>query len=107
MIILTVDEQKRKDIDILNSKLTYLVETLSRMNKIASSVKEQGIRSELKNVEDRLSNAIGRIREFVRQDAQTQLPITLKGHSGYANNETFVAKQKLDLQVITEMINDL
>ena len=107
MIILTVDEQRRQDIDMLNSKLTYLVETLSRINKIASSIKAQGVRSELKNVEQRLSNAIGRIREYVREDAQTQLPLNSNDDSRHANNETFVAKQKLDLQVITEMINDL
>ena len=107
MIILTVDEQIQKDIATLNAKLPYLVDVSAKMNNIAKSIKAQGIRNELVNTKDRLDSAIRSIKRFVNPDGQSQLPLESNDDFSHANDETFVAKQKLDLQVITEMMNDL
>ena len=107
MIILTVDEQQQKDKAILKPELPYLVDVSAKIGSIANSIKAQGIRSELVNTKDRLDSAIRSIKRFVNPDGQSQLPMEFDEDSSHANDETFVAKQKLDLQVITEMLNDL
>lgn len=107
MIILTISDEQQKDIAILERKLPYLVDVSAKMNNIANSIKAQGIRNELVNTKDRLDSAIRSIKRFVNPDGQSQLPMKSDDDFSHANDETFVAKQKLDLQVISEMMNDL
>ena len=107
MIILTVSDEQQKDIATLEPKLPYLVDVSAKIGSIANSIKAQGIRSELVNTKNRLDSAIRSIKRYVNPDGQSQLPMKSNDDSSHANDETFVAKQKLDLQVITEMLNDL
>ena len=107
MIILTIDEQMQKDIATLKAKLPYLVDVSAKISNITNSIKAQGIRNELVNTKNRLDSAIRSIKRFVNPDGQSQLPMEFDDDLSRANNETSVAKQKLDLQVITEMLNDL
>jgi len=107
VIILTIDEQIQKDRATLKPKLPYLVDVSAKIGSIANSIKAQGISNELVNTKDRLDSAIRSIKRFVNPDGQSQLPMGFDDDLSRANNETSVAKQKLDLQVITEMLNDL
>lgn len=107
MIILTISDEQQKDKATLKPELPYLVDVSAKIGSIANSIKAQGIRSELVNTKDRLDSAIRSIKRYVNPDGQSQLPMEFDDDLSRANNETSVAKQKLDLQVITEMLNDL
>ena len=107
MIILTISDEQQKDKATLKPELPYLVDVSAKIGSIANSIKAQGISNELVNTKDRLDSAIRSIKRFVNPDGQSQLPMKFDDDLSRANNETSVAKQKLDLQVITEMLNDL
>jgi len=107
VIILTISDEQQKDIATLEAKLPYLVDVSAKISNITNSIKAQGIRNELVNTKDRLDSAIRSIKRYVNPDGQSQLPMKSNDDSSHANDETFVAKQKLDLQVISEMMNDL
>jgi len=105
VIILKFGEEQLKDIETLKPVLPYLVEVSAKIGEIIKPLKAKVMKSELINTKNKLDRIIRSIEAFIRGDSQ--LPITFEKHFSHANDETFVAKQKLDLQVITEMLNDL
>ena len=105
MIILKFGEKQLKDIKTLKKGLPNLVKLSAKIDEIIGPLNAKVMKAELINTKNKLDRIIGSIEAFIRGDSK--LPITFEKHFSYANDETSVAKQKLDLQVITEMMNDL